>query len=530
MGDTQGRDLDSLTSWHADWSGLRVAVLGLGASGFSAADTLVELGARVLVVAESATEERRELIGVIGADLHEGELSEVPAVLEAFDPELVLVSPGFPPSHPVVTWATARGPVWGDIELAWRLRDKTGAPAEWVVVTGTNGKTTTVQLADHLLRESGMRSAAVGNIGTPVLDAIRYPAGFDVLVVELSSHQLHYLPIEGPGALHPVASAVLNLADDHLEWHGGRAAYRAAKGRIFANTKVACVYNLADEATRELVEEADVEEGARAIGFGLDTPGPSNFGIVSRILVDRAFLDDRRTSALELATVDELAGTGLDSQHMLQNALAASALARAAGATTKAVHDALLSFRVDKHRTQLVADAGGVLWIDDSKATNPHAAQASLRSFRNVVWIVGGLLKGVSLDALIRDSAPRLRAVVLIGRERDELREAFARHAPATPVFEAEPTDTGEVMSVAVALAADVAQPGDVVLLAPAAASMDQFKDYADRGDRFAAAVRQQTGGADDDPNATDPAAADPAADSREADRDAPEGRPDDPA
>ncbi|WP_396653526.1 Mur ligase family protein, partial [Microbacterium lacticum] len=194
------RDLDALRSWHADWRGLRVAVLGLSMTGFSAADTLAELGADVLVVTEKASEEYARLVPVIGARLVVEPLQEVPAALVEFAPEVIVASPGFAPHHPLIRWAQASGiALWGDVELAWRVRDKVlradGSPADWVLVTGTNGKTTTTRLTASMLVAGGLRAAPVGNIGVPVLDAVRDPAGFDVLVVELSSHQLWYLSL-----------------------------------------------------------------------------------------------------------------------------------------------------------------------------------------------------------------------------------------------------------------------------------------------------------------------------------------------
>jgi len=486
--------LDALTSWSSDWSGLRVAVLGLGATGFAVADTLAELGARLLVVTEQPDETRAAILEVLAVPVVVAPRDEVPAALTDLDPELVVVSPGYRPDHPLLAWAAARGiPAWGDIELAWRLRDKVRA-ADWITVTGTNGKTTTTRLTAQLLREAGMRVADVGNIGIPVLDAIRDPEGFDVLVVELSSFQLHRLPITGPGAPHPLASVCLNLADDHVDWHGSREAYAAAKGRVYANTRVACVYNRADARTMRMVEDAEVEEGCRAIGFGLGVPGPSDVGIVDGILVDRAFLDARRDRALELTTVAELEARGLGSPHLTANVLAAAALARAAGASPAEVHDGIASFTLDPHRTQLIATVDDIAWVDDSKATNPHAADAALRAFRSVVWIVGGLTKGVDLGELIGQHAARLRAVVVVGAERTDVLGALARHAPGVRVLEIIAGEDVDVMPEAVRLASSVAESGDTVLLSPAAASMDQFLDYADRGRRFAQAVTDALG------------------------------------
>lgn len=505
--------LDTLTSWHADWSGLRVAVLGLGVTGFAVADTLTELRAEVLVVASRGSKEHLDLLPVIGARfLQHADDAAVPEELLVFGPDVVVVSPGYHPDHPLLEWAAESGiPVWGDIELAWRLRDKVvrpdGRPADWILITGTNGKTTTTQLTAHMLVEGGLRAAPAGNIGIPVLDAIRDPGGFDVLVVELSSYQLHWSHRNPGGDMYPLAAACLNIADDHIDWHGSLDAYIAAKGRVFERTIEAAVYNIDDPRTMRLVEEADVEEGCRAIGFGLGAPGRSDFGLVEDVLVDRAFLDERHTHALEIATLADLREAGMTAPHSIQNVLAAAALARAAGVEPAAVRDAIRSFRMDAHRTEVVAVAEGITWIDDSKATNAHAADASLRASKSVVWIAGGLLKGVDPAPLVERHAPRLRAAVVIGADRAELLDAFRRHAPGVPVLEVDGAETGGVMPAAVRAAASVAREGDTVLLAPAAASMDQFTDYADRGRRFAEAVRVHLGGGAGD---SDQAAADP--------------------
>lgn len=492
---------DELASWYDDWSNLRVLVLGLGVTGFAVADTLAELGARVLVAARDPDDDRARILPVIGVDLLplDDDVTVRPE-LETFDPELVVVSPGYRPDHVLVEWARQRAtPVWGDIELAWRVRDKVAPAAEWVVITGTNGKTTTTQLTAAMLLEDGRRVAPCGNIGVPVLDAVRDPAGFDVLVVELSSFQLHWMPLSGPGSVHPFASACLNLAEDHYDWHGSPAAYGGAKAKVYANTRVACVYNLNDDATMHMVEQAEVAEGCRAIGFGAVVPAPSNVGVVDEFVVDRAFLDDRQRSALELASLDDVMAAGLATPHGLANVLAAAALARAAGVEPRSVRDAVRRFTVDAHRTQLVLTQHEIAWVDDSKATNPHAAGSALSAYRSVVWVVGGLLKGVDVAPLVQSHRERLRAVIIIGTERAAVREAFERHAPDLPLFEVEQEETDGVMPTAVRLAAGVAQAGDTVLLAPAAASMDQFADYADRGNRFAAAVWQHVKGASDD-------------------------------
>ncbi len=496
--------LEHLTSWNADWKGLRVAVLGLSVTGFSVADTLAELGADVLVLSETANEEYLTLLPLIGARYHLGSLASVPRELREFAPEVVIASPGFAPSHPVITWVQKSGiALWGDIELAWRLRDKVvnddGAPAEWVVITGTNGKTTTTRMVASMLSEGGLRAAPCGNIGIPVLDAVRDPGGFDALVVELSSHQLWYQSLSAPaGQIVPFSSVCLNLADDHLLWHGSADAYRDAKAIIYRHTRVACVYNKADAATVLMVESADVTEGARAIGFDLGSPGPSDFGVVDGILVDRAFLDDRADRAWEISTVAELDRQGLAAPHLVENILAASALARSMDVTPEAISTALAGFRLDPHRVEVIAQHAGVVWVDDSKATNAHAAASSLRAYPQAIWIVGGDLKGVDISGLIAEVAQRLRAAIVIGAQRAEVLGAFQRHAPAVPVFEVDSAETGEVMTRVVEIAAGIAEGGGTVLLAPAAASFDQFLSYEDRGHRFAEAVREWIEGSDD--------------------------------
>ncbi len=237
-----------------------------------------------------------------------------------------------------------------------------------------------------ILKAGGLRTAAVGNIGVSVLDAVLGDEEYDVLAVELSSYQLHWAP-----SLRAHSAAVLNLAPDHLDWHGSMEAYAADKGRIYEGNQVACVYNVADKATEDLVREADVEEGCRAIGFTLGSPAPSQLGVVDGILVDRAFVEDRQKNAQELA---EVADVNPPAPHNIANALAAAALARAFGVPAKAVRDGLRAFTPDAHRIAHVADVDGVAYIDDSKATNTHAAEASLAAYESIVWIVGRTRQG----------------------------------------------------------------------------------------------------------------------------------------
>ena len=484
--------LDQLTSWNSDWRGLKVAVVGLGVTGFSVADTLVELGCEVLVLAEKAETEYLDILDVLGAKVVSGEAAKgLPQPLIDFAPDLMITSPGVRPDAPMILWAGEQGiEVWVDIDLAWRLRDKHGKASEWICITGTNGKTTTTQLTTAMLIAGGVRAASCGNIGVPILDCVRDPIGFEVLVVELSSFQLHYI-----SNISPFSAAILNIDEDHLDWHGGFDNYKAAKAKIYENTRVACVYNASDKATEKAVENADVIEGARAIGFTIGVPAISQVGFVEDILCDRAFLENRQNEAIQLATLDDILKIGVLSPHLLANVAAASALARSFGVEPEAIRAAIENFRLDAHRIQLVAEQAGVTWIDDSKATNPHATAASLSAFEHVIWIVGGLLKGVDIAPLVERFKGSLRGAVVIGTEREAVLSALEAHAPRVPVIEVDASDNGLVMTQAVAAAANLASPGDVVLLAPASASMDQFKDYADRGKQFAEAVMKHIGG-----------------------------------
>jgi UDP-N-acetylmuramoylalanine--D-glutamate ligase len=465
-----------------DWQGKNVTVAGLGVSGVPAAKVLHGLGAKVTVVNDGDDERARAQaaeLEALGVTVRLGDGDSLPD-----GTELIVTAPGWKPDKPLFLAAGRAGvPVWGDVELAWRLRGRDGREAApWLAVTGTNGKTTTVQMLASILKVAGLRTAAVGNIGVSLLDAVLGEEQYDVLAVELSSYQLHWAP-----SLRAHSAAVLNLAPDHLDWHGSMEAYAADKGRIYEGNRVACVYNAADRATEDLVRGADVEEGCRAIGFTLGTPGPSQLGVVDGILVDRAFVENRQHNAQELAEVSDV---NPPAPHNIANALAAAALARAYGVPAKAVRDGLRAFTPDAHRIAHVTDVDGVAYVDDSKATNTHAAEASLASYESIVWIAGGLAKGATFDELVTGAAKRLRGVVLIGADRALIRDALTRHAPEVPVVDLDRTDTGAMLQ-AVQEARRLARPGDTVLLAPACASMDMFANYNRRGEAFAKAVSE---------------------------------------
>ncbi len=490
MGGRQLTGVTGVTGWLASadrsspWPGLRVVVAGIGVSGFAAADALVQLGAAVTVVDDRDDDDahqRASILELLGATVRLGPGASA-TLPDGVD--LVVTSPGWRPTAPLLRAAAAAGlPVWGEVELAWRLRD----PAvPWLAVTGTNGKTTTVRMLGQMLRAAGLRVAEAGNVGDPVVSAMLDPRSPEVVALELSSFQLHWTH-----SLAVRSAAVLNVAPDHLDWHGSLDGYRADKGKIYAGVQSACVYNVADPVTEHLVRAAEVAEGARAVGFTLGVPSVGMVGVVDDVLVDRAFVAERQTSAAELASVDDVRPAA---PHNVANALAAAALARSVGVPAVAVRDGLRAFHAEPHRISTVATVAGVRYVDDSKATNTHAAEASLTAYRPIVWIAGGLAKGATFDGLVSTVRDRLRGVVLMGADRAVIADALARHAPNVPVVEVTDTDNRsmeETMDHVVASAARLAHPGDTVLLAPACASMDMFANYGARGDAFAAAVHR---------------------------------------
>ncbi|MGV9305192.1 MULTISPECIES: UDP-N-acetylmuramoyl-L-alanine--D-glutamate ligase [unclassified Nonomuraea] len=444
-----------------------IVVAGLGVSGTAAARVLAARGERVVVLEAVDGERQRVVAGELarlGVEVRFGSM-ELPA--EAGE----LVTTGWAPHHPLIAAALAAGvEVIGEVELAWRLRSAQAAP--WLALTGTNGKTTVVRMLTSMLLAAGRKALAVGNVGVPVVEAVGGP--YDVLAVELSSFQLHW-----SGSLAPHAAAILNVAPDHLDWHGSLEEYARAKGRIFERAGTV-VYNADDPIACALAEPY-----RPAVGFTLQVPRPGQLGVVEDLLVDRAFVADPVRQAEELATLDDVRPFA---PHNVANALAAAALARTVGVPAEAVRQGLRDFVPDPHRMAHVGRVGEVDYVDDSKATNPHAAAASLAAYPSIVWVAGGQLKGADVDDLVRRAAPRLRGAVLIGVDRAAIAGALARHAPDVPVVDLADRDTG-VMDRVVTEAARLAAPGDTVLLAPAAASLDMFANYPARGEAFARAV-----------------------------------------
>jgi UDP-N-acetylmuramoylalanine--D-glutamate ligase len=438
----------------------RVVVIGAGVAGIAAAGALAHEGASVVI-----TEARpRERLG----DLHALETLGVAVFAGGHERShldnatLVVTSPGIPPSAEMRRWAGERGiPVWGELELGARLVN-----VPYLAVTGTNGKTTTAGMIAACLRAAGLDAVACGNIGRPFPTAAL--ERHDVLVVEASSFQL-----ADQESLHPRVSVLLNLAPDHLDWHGSFESYVEAKRRIYARQTAAGDVHVGD---RDDVIAARVSSEApcRVVWFRSDDPGPDEVGYRDGTLL--AMLTQRE----ELGEIDgERAGYRAD-------AAAAAAAALAYGVEAPAVRDGLASFAPERHRGESVAEADGVRFIDNSKATNVHAAMAAIDGVRDAVLIAGGRAKGQDLSPLVT-RARRLAAVVVLGESADVLARLFdglvvVRRAGSIE----EATET----------AFELAPRPGVVLLAPACASWDQFHDYRERGERFAAAARSVARGA----------------------------------
>ena len=438
-----------------DYAGAPVLVCGARFAGQAAARALLARGARVLITDRTRPAGLADVLAA-GAEFA-GELAELPEV------SLVVTSPGWRPDHPLFAAARSRGiEILGEVEFAWRLRHLRGPDAaDWLMVTGTNGKTTTVRMLESILRAAGHRALAVGNVGVSIIDAVTGPDTYDVLAVEVSSYQLYW-----SSTVAPVAGALLNLAPDHLDWHGTMAAYAAAKERVWRGG--VAIANLDDPAVVALLGGRP----ARTFSLGADA--------------DYAVRGGRLVHAqAELFVAADVRPAGA---HNVANALAAAALAEGY-ADPGAVADGLRTFVPDPHRNEYVTTVGEVAYVDDSKATNPHAARASLLAYDRIVWIAGGQLKDAPVADLVAEIAPRLAGVVLLGADRARIAAAVRRHAPDVPVIEVETTEDGAMLQV-VRAAAGLARPGDTVLLAPAAASYDMFTGYAERGRQFAAAAR----------------------------------------
>jgi UDP-N-acetylmuramoylalanine--D-glutamate ligase len=450
-----------------DFARKNILVLGAGVTGTSVARFLQSSGAKVTLTDDNS----------------ENAVKPDQIDLTSFD--AAVISPGWRQDHPLVS-QILNSPLelLNEIDIAWNLRSVRAPKQKWIALTGTNGKTTTVEMTAAVLQTAGINAVACGNVGDTVIDAVDRDNPYDVLVLELSSFQLHWTR-----EASFTAAAILNIADDHLDWHGSFEAYAQAKFSILDRCETAILN--ADDGP--VVLGADRFAG-RKIFFSLDTPAPGEIGVVEELLIDRAFVADPQEASMICELIDIVPTV----PHNVSNALAAAGLALSLDVPHAAIQKALQSFRPGRHRIETVYEADGVTWVDDSKATNPHAAAASLMSHLSVVWIAGGLAKGADMEALVERCASRMKAAILIGADRDLIEAALIKHAPDVPrILINAPSqhirggESNSLMEFIVQTASEHASSGDAVLLAPACASMDQFISYADRGDRFAAAVRK---------------------------------------
>ncbi|CAN2192688.1 MurD UDP-N-acetylmuramoylalanine-D-glutamate ligase [Candidatus Nanopelagicaceae bacterium] len=460
---------------YSSLSERRIVVAGAGVTGMSVARALVERGADVIFADEKVLEV-------------EGFLVKKPELISADSFDYLMVSPGWREDHPLVITARSAGKIiLNEVDFAWSLKVEKNPSQKWLALTGTNGKTTTVEMVAHIMTQAGMKVQACGNVGTTVIDSVLSPENFDYLVLELSSFQLHWLK-----DAQFISSAILNIADDHVDWHGSFDAYASDKISILDKSTTAILNG--DDG--EVVGRTSHWLG-RKIFYSLDTPGPGEIGVVEELLVDRAFVADTQEASL-IAELTEIVPTV---PHHVSNSLAAAGLASTVGVSREVIREALKTFKPGRHRIELVLERDGITWIDDSKATNPHAAAASIMSHFSVIWIAGGLAKGAQMPPLINRSWSRLKAALLIGEDRNLIADALSNSAPTLPVKMIDPpigyskgSESNEFMESIVRAALEIAEPGDVVLLAPACASMDQFNSYSDRGNRFAAAVKKVVG------------------------------------
>jgi UDP-N-acetylmuramoylalanine--D-glutamate ligase len=445
----------------------RFLILGAGVTGSAVASSLRSRGGLVTITDDNAHDALR------------------PESVDLANFDAVVISPGWRQDHPLVVQALSSNlHILNEIDLAWQIRTELAPQQKWLALTGTNGKTTTVEMVAKILQTAGLKAVACGNVGDTVIEAVDRESTYDYLVLELSSFQLHWAK-----QAQFVSAAILNIADDHLDWHGTFDAYAAAKFSILDRADIA-ILNADDE---QVVLRANRFTG-RKVFFSLDTPAPGEIGVVEELLVDRAFVAD----PLEAAMICELKDITPTVPHNVSNALAAAALARTVNVSHEHIQKALQEFKPGRHRIETVYESNLVSWVNDSKATNPHAASASLMSHLSVVWIAGGLAKGAEMSSLVQRCKGRIKAAILIGADRQLIEDALQEYAPDIPrVLVDAPADytrggdSNSLMEAVVSQAATLVAPGDTVLMAPACASMDQFISYADRGDRFAAAVRK---------------------------------------
>lgn len=450
------------------FNGQRILILGAGLTGSAVARSLAKRGGDLTLADENPS---------VTSDYPVIHANNV--LIQDFD--CVVISPGWRHDHPLVIAAHDAGlPLLNEVDLAWQIKSEIAPGQKWLAVTGTNGKTTTVEMVAAMLESGGVKATACGNVGQTVIEVVDRSDAYEVLVLELSSFQLHWSQ-----QAQFVASAILNIADDHIDWHGSFDEYAQAKITILDRASTAILN--ADDG--EIVKRTSHWQGHKVF-YTLDTPAPGEIGLVEELLVDRAYVEDPQEASMfaELAEVKPMIA------HNVSNTLAAAALARSVGVSHEDIRSAIKGFRPSRHRIETILSADLINWVDDSKATNPHAATASLLSYESVVWIAGGLAKGAQMEELVERTSKRIKAAILIGADRALIEAALIKYCPEVPRVLIDGDSSDELMEKAVTAAQGFAQSGDTVLLAPACASMDQFISYADRGDRFAAAVKKVVG------------------------------------
>jgi len=441
--------------------GAKCILFGAGVTGAPTLDYLKSKGATVISVDEKVqgdgikhTLEKEDLVGV----------------------GLAIVSPGWRVDHPLISLVRGAGiEMISEIDLAWKVKQQICPNQRWIALTGTNGKTTTVQMLESMLIESGINAKACGNLGYTAIEAV-VNSRADILALELSSFQL-----EWSNLAHFEAGAILNIAEDHIDWHQSFEKYLAAKLKIS---------QLADLVILNKDDQHLAKNGktlSKPITWiSLQVPSKGEIGLVENLIVDRAFIKDDAEALFEISDVTPSVG------HNVSNAMAAATLARSVGAKSDAIGNALRNFKLDHHRLEVVHKSGGITFINDSKATNPHAAIAALYSQMESIWIAGGLAKGAAMDELAQRCKNRIKAAILIGSDAPIIKEALLKQAPNLAIYTTDLNLKGmDVMRSVMSIVKEIAVSGDVVLLAPACASMDQFKNYADRGESFTAAAKQ---------------------------------------
>jgi UDP-N-acetylmuramoylalanine--D-glutamate ligase len=448
-------------SFLASLNNQRIAVVGAGVTGSAVLDFLVTRGVNADLFDEKAPNAKRVVDQVYS---------------------LAIISPGWRFDNPIILQLQESGcELLSEIDFAWKVKEEIAPRQKWIALTGTNGKTTTIQMVQSIFDYSNKKGIACGNVGEPVIAVLNSGDEYEYLALELSSFQLAWSNLARFEAV-----ALLNIAPDHIDWHGSFEEYANSKLKLLEASRTAIINGQDSESVLR-----SSSWSGRKVFYFLDTPGPGEIGLVENLLVDRAFVEDA-SIATDFGQLSDIRPTV---PHNVANAMAAAGLALAIGISHEEIHEGLRNFTLDRHRLEVVLESDGIAWVNDSKATNPHAAAAALMSHISSIWIAGGLAKGAEMSTLIQRCAPRIKAAILIGQDAPIIAKELSTHAPTIPYFFISYSGDSELlMREVVHKAQELAEAGDTVLLAPACASMDQFKDYSDRGEKFVAMVREVVG------------------------------------